>query len=209
VRVGHGIVVFPGGAGTAEEILYILGILLHPDNAEIPYPLVFTGPQTSADYFRQIDEFIGLTLGPDAQRRYKIIVDDPVAVAKEMQTGIRQVREFRKERADAYYFNWTLKIDPEFQRPFAPTHENMRSLKLHKNQPAHLLAADLRRAFSGVVAGNVKDQGIRAIEKHGHFEIHGDPEIMEPMDALLSAFVEQHRMKLPGSKYVPCYRIIK
>ncbi|MDB5839333.1 MAG: hypothetical protein JWQ23_1285 [Herminiimonas sp.] len=209
VRVGHGIVVFPGGAGTAEEILYILGILLHPDNAEIPYPLVFTGPQTSADYFRQIDAFIGLTLGPDAQRRYKIIVDDPVAVAKEMQAGIRQVREFRKERADAYYFNWTLKIDPEFQRPFAPTHENMRSLKLHKNQPAHLLAADLRRAFSGVVAGNVKDQGIRAIEKHGHFEIHGDPEIMEPMDALLSAFVEQHRMKLPGSKYVPCYRIIK
>jgi len=28
VRTGHGIVVFPGGAGTAEEILYILGILL-------------------------------------------------------------------------------------------------------------------------------------------------------------------------------------
>ena len=33
VRTGHGIIVFPGGAGTAEEILYILGILLHPDNA--------------------------------------------------------------------------------------------------------------------------------------------------------------------------------
>lgn len=27
VRVGHGIIVFPGGAGTAEEILYLLGIL--------------------------------------------------------------------------------------------------------------------------------------------------------------------------------------
>ncbi len=33
VRTGHGIVIFPGGAGTAEEILYILGILLHPDNS--------------------------------------------------------------------------------------------------------------------------------------------------------------------------------
>ena len=32
VRLGHGIVVFPGGVGTAEEILYLLGILLHPDN---------------------------------------------------------------------------------------------------------------------------------------------------------------------------------
>ena len=27
VRVGHGIIIFPGGAGTAEEFLYLLGIL--------------------------------------------------------------------------------------------------------------------------------------------------------------------------------------
>jgi len=55
----------------------------------------------------------------------------------------------------------------------------------------------------------VKDEGIRAIEQHGHFEIRGDASIMEPMDALLTSFVEQHRMKLPGKEYVPCYRIIK
>ena len=67
VRVGHGIVVFPGGVGTAEEILYLLGILLHPDNADLPFPLIFTGPQSAADYFKQIDAFIGLTLGPEAQ----------------------------------------------------------------------------------------------------------------------------------------------
>ena len=63
VRTGHGIIVFPGGAGTAEEILYILGILLHPDNAEMPFPLIFTGPATARDYFDQIDAFIGGTLG--------------------------------------------------------------------------------------------------------------------------------------------------
>jgi predicted Rossmann-fold nucleotide-binding protein len=209
VRTGHGIVVFPGGAGTAEEILYILGILLHPDNANLPFPLVFTGPAASADYFTQIHQFIGETLGPEAQKRYQIIIDDPVRVAREMQAGIREVREFRKGKADAYYFNWALKIDHEFQKPFAPTHENMRNLKLHKNQERHELAANLRRAFSGVVAGNVKDQGIRAIEKYGHFEIHGDAGIMGPMDELLAAFVAQHRMKLPGKAYTPCYRIIK
>lgn len=209
VRVGHGIVVFPGGAGTAEEILYILGILLHPDNAELPFPLIFTGPEASRDYFTQIDQFIADTLGPVAQRRYKIIINDPVSVAQAMYGGIKTVREFRKERSDAYYFNWLLKIDEEFQRPFQPTHENMRNLHLHKDQERHLLAANLRRAFSGVVAGNVKDQGIRAIEKYGRFEIHGDASIMGPMDALLASFVAQHRMKLPGTKYNPCYRIVK
>jgi predicted Rossmann-fold nucleotide-binding protein len=209
VRTGHGIVVFPGGAGTAEEILYILGILLHPDNAEMPFPLIFTGPATAREYFEQIDGFIGQTLGARAQARYKIIIDDPDAVAREMQAGIKQVREFRKARSDAYYFNWLLKIDHEFQKPFKPTHENMRNLSLHKNQETHLLAANLRRAFSGVVAGNVKEEGIREIEKYGKYEIHGDSEIMGPMDALLASFVEQSRMKLPGKAYVPCYTIVQ
>ena len=42
VRTGHGIIVFPGGVGTTEEILYLLGILLHPENANIPFPFIFT-----------------------------------------------------------------------------------------------------------------------------------------------------------------------
>ncbi|MFZ6679965.1 nucleotide 5'-monophosphate nucleosidase PpnN [Undibacterium sp. Tian12W] len=209
VRMGHAVIVFPGGAGTAEEILYLLGILLHPDNAELPFPLIFTGPESAADYFRQIDQFIAATLGPEAQQNYKIIVNDPVRVAQEVQAGIKEVREFRKAKGDAYYFNWLLKIDAEFQKPFEPTHENMRNLALHKNQDTHLLAANLRRAFSGVVAGNVKNQGIRAIEKHGHFEIRGDSEIMASMDTLLASFVAQNRMKLPGKAYTPCYRVIK
>lgn len=208
VRTGHGIVVFPGGAGTAEEILYLLGILLHPENAGLPYPLLLTGPASSASYFEMIDRFIGFTLGPTAQARYKIIVDDPVSVAREMQDGVRTVREFRKEKGDAYYFNWLLKIDPAFQRPFLPTHENMRRLDLCRNQPVHLLAANLRRAFSGIVAGNVKEDGINEIAKHGPFEIRGDADIMAALDTLLGAFVEQQRMKLPGKAYIPCYRVV-
>jgi predicted Rossmann-fold nucleotide-binding protein len=207
VRTGHGIVVFPGGAGTAEEILYLLGILLHPDNKDMPFPLIFTGPDSSEEYFKEIDQFIAGTLGKDAQQHYQIIIDDPELVAREMMAGIKQVRAFRKEKGNAYYFNWLLKIDQVFQQPFVPTHENMCNLALHKNQENHMLAANLRRAFSGIVAGNVKDEGIRAIERYGHFEIHGDASIMKLMDSLLAAFVAQHRMKLPGKKYSPCYRI--
>jgi len=209
VRSAHGIVVFPGGAGTAEEILYLLGILLHPDNKDIPFPLVFTGPESAEDYFKEINQFLAETLGEDVQKLYKIIIGDPASVAKEMLAGMKKVRHYRRDKSDAYYFNWLLKIEHEFQKPFVPTHENMRNLELHKNQERHLLAANLRCAFSGVVAGNVKDEGIRAIEQYGHFEIRGDADIMEPMDKLLSSFVAQHRMKLPGKKYTPCYKIIK
>lgn len=209
VRLGHGIIVFPGGAGTTEEILYILGILLHPDNKNIPFPLVFTGPEGSENYFAQIDRFIGDTLGAEAQSHYKIIVNNPERVAQEMKDGIKKVREFRKQSDDAYYFNWQLKISPNLQQPFIPTHENMRNLELHKNQPVDQLAANLRRAFSGIVAGNVKEEGICAIEKYGHFELHGDPEIMHPVDELLGSFARDNRMKLPGREYIPCYKVIK
>lgn len=208
VRTGHGIVVFPGGVGTAEEILFILGVLLHPDNRDIPFPLIMTGPAEAADYFREIDAFLVDSLGEEVREHYQIIIDDPVQVAREMQHCIRLVREFRIDQGDAFYFNWRLKIDHAFQQPFIPTHAAMRSLALHKDQPIHLLAANLRRAFSGIVAGNVKVDGIREIEQHGLFEIHGDLEIMQRLDRLLASFVEQTRMKLPGEAYIPCYKII-
>ncbi|EZQ18064.1 LOG family protein [Halopseudomonas bauzanensis] len=209
VRVGHGIIIFPGGVGTAEEFLYLLGILLHPDNSELPFPLILTGPQESAGYLQQLHEFVGATLGSQAQARYEIIIEDPVLVARKMKQGLAEVERFRRERNDAFHFNWLLKIEEGFQRPFDPTHENMANLELRRSTPPHELAANLRRAFSGIVAGNVKDKGIRLIEQYGPYEIHGDPQIMQPLEALLTAFVEQQRMKLPnGSAYQPSYRVV-
>lgn len=209
VRVGHGIIVFPGGAGTAEEFLYLLGILMHPDNRELPFPLILTGPRSAKAYFEQLHAFIGATLGAEAQAHYQIIIDDPAEVARQMTLGLKQVKQFRRERNDAFHFNWLLKIDEGFQRPFEPTHANMAALQLHRSLPAHELAANLRRAFSGIVAGNVKANGIRLIEEFGPYEIHGDQAVMAPLDQLLQAFVEQHRMKLPGgAAYVPCYRVV-
>jgi len=209
VRTGHAFVVFPGGVGTAEEVLYLLGVLLHPDNAGIPVPLILTGPAESRDYFAEIDRFVTAALGLEVRKHYQIIVNDPVAVSRSVLAGVQRVADFRTERGDAYYFNWALSVDRELQAPFAPTHDNMRNLNLNKNQHRHELAANLRRAFSGVVAGNVKDEGIRAVEQHGDFEIRGESSILNPLDSLLKSFVAQQRMKLPGKAYKPCYRIIK
>jgi len=208
VRLGHGFVVFPGGVGTAEEILYLLGVLLNPANDELPFPFILTGPVESAAYFERIDAFIGLTLGEQAQSKYQIIIDDPEKVAQAMTTGLLQVKSFRRKHKDAYYFNWLLQIQPEFQQPFNPSHENMAALHLHRDQPKHLLAANLRRAFSGIVAGNVKPETLKAVRQHGPFEINGEKEIMQALDSLLTSFIEQERMKLPGTTYSPCYRVV-
>ncbi len=206
IRLGHGIVVFPGGAGTAEEILYILGVLLNEKNKNIRVPLIFTGPEESKTYFEQMDEFIGKTIGDEARKLYKIIVNDPIGVAQAMHKDMRKVYKNRRKLDDAFFYNWSLTIEEQFQQAFEPTHENMANLNLNKNQSPAALAADLRRAFSGIVAGNVKPNGIEAIQKHGPYQLDGDNEIMNALDALLASFVEQRRMKLSG-EYTPCYTL--
>ena len=208
VRLAHGIVVFPGGVGTAEEILYLLGMLLEPANAKQPFKVVLTGPRESADYFAQFSRFIEGTLGKAAMDKLHIIVGDPAEVARFMVATMDQVRDFRRNNSDSYNYNWLLKIPSQFQHPFEVTHETMRALRLYRDLPAHELAADLRRAFSGIVTGNVKENGVRAIEKLGPYELTGDAGVMKLLDELLTAFVAQKRMKLPGSAYRPCYRLV-
>lgn len=207
VRIAHGVVIFPGGVGTAEELLYLLGILIHERNQQQPFTLILTGPAGSEEYFEAIDDFIGSTLGTEAQQRYQIIIDDPVEVASELCRGTKKVEQYRLAMGDAFSFNWSLKIDDEFQQPFIPTHRNMAALDLRREQPVAKLASNLRQAFSGIVAGNVKASGIKQINELGPFKLSGEIDIMSKVDTLLKSFVAQQRMKLPGSEYTPCYTI--
>lgn len=208
-RVGHGFIIFPGGVGTAEELLFLLGILLDPGNRDIPFPLILTGPASARAYFETLDAFIRESLGEEVADRYSVTLGNPEHVAREMVAGMSRVREYRRSTGDAFYFNWRLAIDRLFQEPFDPTHEAMASLDLDRGLETHVLAANLRRAFSGIVAGNVKDDGIRAVEKNGPYEIHAESGIMDSLDGILRAFVAQSRMRLPGEVYTPCYRIVR
>lgn len=209
VRLAHGIVIFPGGAGTAEEILYLLGVLAHPDNAAQPLPVVLTGPPESADYFAALDQFMRLVLGAEIADRYRIVVGDPHAVAALQQSEIRKVLADRDAQDDAAYFNWRLVIDSNYQTPFTASHDNIAGLALSRELPRHTLASNLRRVFSTIVAGNVKEQGIAAVEAHGPFQIRGERAIMTALDGLLGSFVAQQRMRLPGRAYQPCYEIVR
>jgi hypothetical protein len=182
-------------------------LLLADENKEQCIPLILTGPQSRKAYFEAIDDFIGATLGVEAQNKYKIVVGDAAQVASEMSAAQDKVRAYRKEVGDSFNFNWTLHIPSDFQQTFIPTHESMASLDLRLNRPISELAASLRKCFSGIVAGNVKAEGVKQIRENGPFELSGDAMLMQKMDVLLQSFVEQGRMKLPGEAYNPCYRV--
>ena len=207
VRVAHGLVVFPGGVGTAEEILFLLGIKLHPANAGLELPLIFTGPVASAGYFAQIDRFLRDALGDEVAEHYEIITDDAPAVARAMRRHLKAVRRQRIESSESFSYHWRLHIPPELQQPFFPSHENMAALKLHRDQPRHALIAELRRAFSGIVAGNVKEFGVRAVDAHGPFQLHGEGDLVAGLAGLLDAFVRDGRMRIDAGSYRPCFEV--
>lgn len=207
VRLGHGIIVFPGGAGTAEEVLYLIGLLMHPDNNALEIPVIFSANKKSEGYFKSLDQFLRFALGDAATQYYEIIIDDPQQVAQKLQSGIHKVHRYRRRQNESYAYNWQLTIPSAFQQPFEPTHENMLALKLYRDQENFELAAELRRAFSGIVAGNVKPDGIKRIKQHGPYQLKGDAKLINALENLLLSFVEQGRMKLKG-EYKPCYELL-
>jgi hypothetical protein len=207
VRLGHGIIVFPGGRRHGRG---------DPLPAGHPAARGERGIAVPADLHRAVR--IGAVLradrqipAADARRGGHLTLRnrDRRPDCRGQAHGGRHPQGAREPIAhkDSFFFNWSLKVPVEFQRPFVPSHEAMAKLDLHHGRKPHELAADLRRAFSGIVAGNVKEDGMRRIEAHGPFEIHGDPGMMQSLDALLRAFVEQRRMKIAG-EYRPCYRVL-
>jgi len=207
VRVAHCIVVFPGGAGTVEEVLYLLSILMHEDNTNVPFTMILTAPEERKPYLEALDRFLKSTLGDEVVDYYQVIVGDPEKVAKAARKGVEKVRKHRRKTQDAYGFNWDLAIDHELQMPFDPTHENMAALDLSDAHPPAKLAAELRCAFSGIVAGNVKAFGIEQVDEKGPYVIHGDPRIVDELGTLLERFINQKRMKIDVEHYKPCWRM--
>ncbi len=208
VRVAHAIVVFPGGAGTAEEILYLLSLLMHEHNRGLPFTLVLTAPKEKRAYFEVLDRFLRTTLGDSVAGYYQIIIGNPEKVAKTVNAGVEKVRRHRSKTQDAYSFNWDLVIEKHLQEPFIPTHDNMSGLELSRELPPGKLASEMRRGFSGSVAGNVKAVGLDQVSEHGPYRLRGDKLVVDELQKLLDSFVQQGRMKIDNDKFKPCWELM-
>jgi len=207
VRLAHAVIVFPGGVGTVEEILYLLSILMHPDNNEA-IPLIFAGPESCRNYFEALEQFLVDCLGQGVKRHYRVIVGAPEEVGRVVRAAIEDVHARRRAAQQAYYFNWELQLPVALQEPFSPTHEAMAALLLRADLPKYDLASNLRCAFSGLVAGNVKTFGIEQVRLHGPYKLSGDRKYLSSMDHLLQVLVREKRMKLHDADYQPCYQLV-
>lgn len=209
VRLAHTVVVFPGGVGTVEEILFLLSLLLHPDNQEA-IPLILAGPASCRAYFEELERFLVDCLGAEVRQHYRVIVGAPADVGRAVRAATDEVHARRRGAGQAYYFNWELQVPAELQEPFTPSHAAMAALNLHADLPKHQLASNLRRAFSGLVSGNVKAYGIEQVRLHGPYKLSGDPKFLASMDSLLQMLVREKRMKLvaKAGDYQPCYQLV-
>ena len=83
----------------------------------------------------------------------------------------------------------------------------MGALNLHFDQSAVDLCYEIRRAFSGIVAGTIKEQGQREVARLGPFQISGDQSVVDQLGNLLDQFVRQKRLKVAAQNYRPCYEV--
>lgn len=206
IRFSSVTIVCCGGAGTMEEIFSLVLTKLAPANKNITLPLIFTAPTHLKSYFEAIDDFIGLTLGKEAQDTYDIIIGDAVKVAELTQQRISEVYENRLMNNTAFYFNWAMEYPEALQDVFDPSHANMSALRITPDMSVFERAVNLRSLMSGIVAGNVKQPWVGIIEDKGPYEIHVDALYVKAVDHMLKSFVQAGRMKITG-EYKPCYTI--
>ena len=134
------------------------------------------------------------------------MVGNAESVAQEMNRGLLQVKRHRDRYQDSYYFNTSLHVPFALQQPFTATHQDVAAQSLDSELPPSELAFRLRRIFSAIVSGNVRPEGIAAVEEKGPFTIKGDRELLNTLGKILDSMADQKRMKRSGS-YNPSWII--
>jgi len=206
-RKMHAVILFPGGAGTAEELLLILAIKMHQRNANQHIPIALAAPKDSLSYLDTLTNFVKQALGPDVQDLYDVQVGSPEGTAKWIQNHMHHVLNARDKNDDSHEWNRSLYFPEELQVPFETTHENVAALHLHTNQELYKLCAELRKLFKAIVFGSVTTEGREYITKYGKYQVSGEPHIIDAIDTLLKRFIDEKRMRT--TSYEPCYDLVR
>lgn len=210
VRYGDVIVVFPGGVGTIEELLYAIALNLHPDNQENRLKIVvaISNNPEHQEYKEKLENFIKNVFGNETLECLQFVPGDAEEIAKQVKILSAKDRAQRQGKFDLQ-IRRNLNIPEILKKQFDSTHENVSKIKLSKSAYKELweYVANVSKAFSAFVAGNIKADTVEMIQKKGPFQLHGDANIAREFNIFLQYLVKSERMKIKG-EYKPCYDII-
>ena len=198
IRAAHRGRIHPGGAGTAEELLTMLGVLSHPANADIAYPLDLV-ERPDGDYMRHLTDWLRTCFGDALDHLFSVHQDSARAYAEHVH-GTNAELDWTELWNDRLYF------PPEMQQPFQVTFASMEGLDLSRDQSPFQLLVNLRRFFSALVYLAVKFPDEAEAWGGELPRIHGDPDILRATDDLIRWFDAAGRMQLHGEYRRP-YRI--
>ena len=207
LRSMNGIVILPGGPGTAEELFLAEAVKLHPANENQHIPMSLSCARNSVGTLHAMHECIERVLGSKATEMYEIVTGTPESLAGFMKNEMQTMRNVRDRSDDAYEWNRSMVIPNELQTPFLPTHQTMESLQLHASQELWQLCAEVRKFWKGIVYGSVTGEGRAYIREHGKFKVNGERFIIEALETLLQRFIAEKRMR--AERYEPCYEFVE
>ena len=176
---------------------------MHPANSEIPCEQA-APPPARVILSRSMHSCAARSA--TMSRHYEIICGDGCGGEKP-ENGIKKVREYRMAQQESFSYNWGWPYRTTRSSPSNPT------LRQYGGTEAPSAAAGARvgggttpRLF-GIVAGNIKEVGIRAVEEHGptNCRRHGRGIASAACSPRSSS---RGRMKLDSSNYTPCFKLV-
>ncbi len=208
VRLAHAVIVFPGGVGTVEEILYLLSILMHPDNSEA-IPLVFAGPESCRKYFQALEQFLVDCLG----RGRKAPLPRHCGRAGRGWPHYQGRRLTRCTRAVAPPSKRTTLTGNCRSRPICSSHlfrptSGWRRCSCAPIYPSISWPAPCAALFPAWWRAISRRSVLSRCASTAPTNCRVTGSILSSMDRLLQVLVKEKRMKLGEADYQPCYQLV-
>jgi len=197
-RAGQGMLFFPGGLGTVDEVLYITFLLLNNQSEDVP-EVVFTCLEKNKDFFENIAQFIDATVGTEAANILlnRLIVNNENQVASALLQGNHQDKQHS-------LYNEKLVIPEELKINITLNEEAIKALEAslqesfgHSGEPdASLRASHLRQLIQLMYQLSFKIRTKALSPEDNHFKIKLPAALEAPLVSLLTFMHSDKRLKV-------------
>lgn len=186
IRSAQRLRVHPGGAGTAEEIMFALAVLSHKDNRGMKYPLDLV-ESADSEYMKMLEKFI--------RSCFKDLIDHLYTIHSVSHAShYAQYLSATNRSLPRHSWNNDIYFSEEVQKPFEVTFTNMETIDLSRDQDPFMLMVNLRRLFSAIVHLTIKNTELIKSWGKDRPLIHGEHHILNAVEDFIKMLAHQKRI---------------